>query len=79
MKTSRLAQLLLAASLVAALSLAALAAHAAEAAKTPSKPKPAAAHAAQPAVPFLEDDYPEALAQARARKVPIFIEAWAPW
>jgi hypothetical protein len=76
MKTSRLAQLLLAASLVAALSLAA---HAAEAAKTPSKPKPAAAHAAKPAVPFLEDDYPEALAQARARKVPIFIEAWAPW
>ena len=28
-----------------------------------------------PVVPFLEDDYPRALAQARARKVPLFIEA----
>lgn len=31
------------------------------------------------ALPFIEDDYPKALAQARARKVPIFIEASAPW
>lgn len=31
------------------------------------------------AVPFLHDDYTRALAQARARKVPLFIEAWAPW
>ena len=30
-------------------------------------------------VPFIEDDYPGALAQARAKKVPIFVEAWAPW
>ena len=31
------------------------------------------------AVPFIEDDYPKALAQARARQLPIFLEAWAPW
>jgi hypothetical protein len=33
----------------------------------------------RPAVPFLADDYPGALAQARAKKLPIFVEAWAPW
>ena len=31
------------------------------------------------AVPFIEDDFAKALAEAKARKVPIFIEAWAPW
>lgn len=38
--------------------------------------------AAQPAkrgLPFIEDDYPRALEQARTRKLPLFIEAWAPW
>lgn len=30
-------------------------------------------------LPFIEDDYPAALTQARQRQVPIFIEAWAPW
>ena len=30
-------------------------------------------------VPFIADDYGKALQEARARKVPIFIEAWAPW
>jgi hypothetical protein len=33
----------------------------------------------RPAVPFIADDYPRALAQARAKKLPIFVEAWAPW
>lgn len=28
---------------------------------------------------FIEDDYATALAQARERNVPLFIEAWAPW
>jgi hypothetical protein len=32
-----------------------------------------------PAVPFIEDDYDRALAEARARKVPLFVESWAPW
>ena len=31
------------------------------------------------AIPFLEDDYPRALAEARAKHVPIFVDAWAPW
>ncbi len=30
-------------------------------------------------LPFIEDDYPKALAEARAKKLPLFIEAWAPW
>ena len=30
-------------------------------------------------LPFIEDDYSKALAQANARHVPICIEAWAPW
>ena len=30
-------------------------------------------------LPFIADDYEKAVAEARARKVPLFIEAWAPW
>jgi hypothetical protein len=30
-------------------------------------------------LPFIEDDYSRAIAEARARNVPIFLEAWAPW
>jgi hypothetical protein len=30
-------------------------------------------------LPFIADDYTQAVAEARARKVPIFIESWAPW
>jgi hypothetical protein len=30
-------------------------------------------------LPFLSDDYALALAEARARELPLFIEAWAPW
>jgi hypothetical protein len=31
------------------------------------------------ALPFISDDYPRALAEARSRKLPLFVEAWAPW
>jgi hypothetical protein len=31
------------------------------------------------ALPFIEDDYGRALAQAKAKKLPIFADAWAPW
>jgi hypothetical protein len=41
--------------------------------------KAGARPAARKAVPFIEDDYPKALALARARKLPLFIESWAPW
>ena len=33
----------------------------------------------QPAVPFIEDDFGRALALAKERKLPVFIEGWAPW
>jgi len=33
----------------------------------------------KPVVPFIENDYARAVAEARARKVPLFVEAWAPW
>ncbi len=31
------------------------------------------------ALPFIEDDYPRALAEAKARQVPLFVDGWAPW
>jgi len=30
-------------------------------------------------LPFIEDDYGKALSEARAKELPLFIEAWAPW
>lgn len=30
-------------------------------------------------LPWIDDDYPKALAQARARNLPIFVDNWAPW
>lgn len=32
-----------------------------------------------PALPFVENDYARALAEARQRNVPLFVELWAPW
>ncbi|HKB70534.1 MAG TPA: hypothetical protein VKH46_06780 [Thermoanaerobaculia bacterium] len=42
---------------------------------------PLAAANAEPkaALPFIENDYGKALSQARAKKLPIFADAWAPW
>jgi hypothetical protein len=34
---------------------------------------------ASAALPFIEDDYQKAVARAKAKNVPIFVEAWAPW
>ena len=31
------------------------------------------------ALSFIEDDWSRALAEARQRDVPLFVEAWAPW
>jgi hypothetical protein len=39
----------------------------------------AAPAASRPVLPWVEDDYAKALSQARAKDVPIFVEAWAPW
>jgi tetratricopeptide (TPR) repeat protein len=38
---------------------------------------PAGAESSPPR--FIEDDYPRALAEARARGLPLFIDTWAPW
>lgn len=35
--------------------------------------------AARPMLPFIEDDYPKAMAEAKSKKLPVFVEAWAPW
>ncbi|HZN02792.1 MAG TPA: hypothetical protein VFD06_04325 [Candidatus Polarisedimenticolia bacterium] len=52
------------------------------------RPSPDAANAAAArtgkaavagALRFIEDDAPTALAEAKRRGVPIFVEAWAPW
>lgn len=32
-----------------------------------------------PVLPFIEDDYARALVDAKAKKLPIFVESWAPW
>ena len=60
------------------------------AAATPAH-APAAPHAASPAphaavaatsravLPWIADDYPRAVTLAKARKLPIFVESWAPW
>jgi hypothetical protein len=34
---------------------------------------------AKEVLPFIEDDYVKAVARAKAKNVPIFVEAWAPW
>lgn len=39
----------------------------------------AAARTASAALPFVENDYQTAVSRARAKNVPIFVEAWAPW
>jgi len=31
------------------------------------------------AIAFIEDDYSKAVARAKAKNVPIFVETWAPW
>jgi len=34
---------------------------------------------AKEVLPFIENDYTKALAQAKTMHRPIFVEAWAPW
>ena len=34
---------------------------------------------AKEVLPFIDNDYARAVAQAKAKNVPIFAEAWAPW
>lgn len=50
-----------------------LALGAAAAPPSPAPPKAAAV------LPWVEDDVAKALADGKAKKLPIFVEAWAPW
>ncbi len=38
-----------------------------------------AALGARAELPFIENDYKKAAAEAKAKNVPLFVEAWAPW
>ncbi len=63
-----------------ALLLSALLIALAPAALAAPKPSTKAAPAVRkPALPFLEDDFGRALALAKERRLPVFIEGWAPW
>ncbi len=42
-------------------------------------PAAGAAIAKTAALPFIENDWPAALARARAAQLPVFVEVWAPW
>ena len=48
-------------------------------ATTKAAPAKSATAAWKPVVPFIEDDFGRALALAKERKLPVFIEGWAPW
>ncbi len=45
----------------------------------PAHASAAAAHGPAQVLPWIADDYPRAVALARQRHVPIFVENWAPW
>ena len=34
---------------------------------------------AKEVLPFIDNDYSKAIAQARAKNLPLFVDAWAPW
>jgi hypothetical protein len=34
---------------------------------------------AKEVLPFIENDYTKAMAEAKSKKVPLFVDAWAPW
>ena len=38
-----------------------------------------AAPAVPSGLPWIENDYPQAISAARSKGVPLFVEAWAPW
>lgn len=38
-----------------------------------------AATAVHAKLPFIEDDYTKAIARAKEKNVPVFVETWAPW
>ena len=49
------------------------------AARTSTVSEPSAPQHAKSALPFIEDDYPRALAEAKTKGLPLFVDTWAPW
>jgi hypothetical protein len=47
--------------------------------RRPSRSAPAEQAGPPGALSFIADDLPAALAEAKGRGVPVFVEAWAPW
>jgi hypothetical protein len=39
----------------------------------------AALTASAAGLPWIQDNYPKALAEAKQRNLPMFVEVWAPW
>jgi hypothetical protein len=37
------------------------------------------AHKGGIALPFIENDYAQAITKAREANIPVFVEVWAPW
>ncbi len=72
MRSLRHAPVLLAVLLVAVPVGASCAAAAAAPSATPKQ-------AAHSVLPFIDDDLPRALAEAKRRDLPLFVESWAPW
>lgn len=66
------ASFMTAATAFAALAIIAACSHAQEA---PSS----AATISKQILPFIENDYPAALARAKELKIPLFVDVWAPW
>lgn len=48
-------------------------------APAPATPAGHAATTSAEALPFIHDDYPRALAEAKRTNRPLFVDAWAPW
>jgi hypothetical protein len=49
------------------------------AARTSTMSEPSAPRHGKAALPFIEDDYPRALAEAKTKGLPLFVDTWAPW
>lgn len=75
----KLAAIALALSIALALAAPASAAVAKSGARAAAGAKAARPAEWKPVVPFIEDDFGRALALAKERKRPVFIEGWAPW
>ena len=69
MRNVLLSSLLLAAALVSST----------HAAPAPAAPRSVKRAVPKQVLPWIEDDWTRAVATARARKLPIFVESWAPW